>query len=137
MAADTTDARSDEAMIEQDIERTQDEMGQTIQKLEDKLTPREMARSVMGDEGTDLAKEALDIVRQNPVPVALIAVGAIWLLATSNTPAVRRLTDRMWGRSSGASRSSLRPRSAEPAPIGPPPAVGEELDRRPTGSFGN
>lgn len=124
-----TDNRSDEAMIEADIERTQDQMGETVQKLEDSLTPKEMARSVMGDEGTDFAKEALEIVRQNPIPAALIAVGAIWLLATARTPGIRRLTDRLWSGSS--STSGLRPRSAEPAPIGPPPPVGEELDRRP------
>jgi hypothetical protein len=127
MAADMTDTRSDEAMIEADIERTQDQMGKTVQKLEDSLTPKEMARSVMGDDGTDFAKEALEIVRQNPIPAAMMAVGAIWLLATARTPGMKRMTDRLWSRSTS---SDLRPRSAEPAPIGPPPPAGEELDRR-------
>ena len=127
MAAEMTDNRSDEAMIERDIERTQDEMGETVQKLEEKLTPRGMARSVMGDDNADFAKEALELARQHPIPVAMIAVGAIWLLASARTPGMRRLTDRLWGRSAA---SGLRPRSEEPAPIGPPPPVGEELDRR-------
>ena len=139
MAADTTDTRSEEARIERDIQRTQDQMGETVQKLEDSLNPREMARSLMGDDNTDLAKDALDLARQNPIPVAMIAVGAIWLLASSaKSPAVRRLTDQF--RSSKSSSGSnpdeldangLRPRSAEPAPIGPPPGTDPSLDRRP------
>jgi Protein of unknown function (DUF3618) len=133
MTAEMTDNRSEEAMIERDIEHTQDEMGETVQKLEDSLTPKEMARSVIGDDGTDFAREALEIVRQNPIPAAMIAVGAIWLLATARTPGMRRMTDRL----SGSRSSNLRPRSAEPAPIGPPPGTDPELDRRPGEAFGS
>ena len=134
MAADTTDSRSEADLIERDIERIQDEMGETVQKLEEKLTPREMARSVIGDQNSDLAKEALHIVRSNPIPAAMIAIGAVWLLATSNSPSVARLKNRIIGRSSSP-QPGLRPRSAEPAPIGPPPTVGEEFERRPTAPF--
>ena len=84
MDADTTDTRTDEATIERDIERTQDEMGETVQKLEDSLNPREIARSVMGDDNADIAREALQVARQNPIPVAMIAVGAVWLLASES-----------------------------------------------------
>ena len=133
MDADTTDTRTDEATIERDIERTQDEMGETVQKLEDRLNPREIARSVMGDDNADIAREALQVARQNPIPVAMIAVGAVWLLATSNSPAIRQLRDRFRsGRTSGSRASAgLRPRSAEPAPIGPPRATDPALDQMP------
>ena len=126
-----TDNRSEEAMLERDIERTQDEMGETVQKLEESLNPREVARSVIGDQNSDLAREVLEVVRQNPIPAAMIAVGAIWLLATARTPSGRRLTDRLW---SGSSSPNLRPRSEEPAPIGPPLGTDPSLDRRPSGS---
>lgn len=131
MTAEMTDTRSEEALIERDIERTQDQMGETVQKLEESLTPKEMARSVMGDDGTDFAKEALELVRQNPIPAAMVAVGTIWLLATARTPGMRRMTDRLWSRSDS---SGLRPRSEEPAPIGPSPANDPSLDRRPLGA---
>lgn len=129
-----TGTRSEEALIERDIERTQDEMGETIHKLEESFTPGEVARSVMGDENSDLAKEMLEIARQNPVPVAMIAVGAIWLLASSQSPAIRRLTGRFrsGGPSSRGASADLRPRSAEPAPIGPPPVSDPRLDRMPS-----
>jgi hypothetical protein len=139
MVADTTDTRTEEAAIERDIERTQDEMGETVQKLEDSLNPREIARSVMGDDNADLAKQAWEVARENPIPVAMIAVGAVWLLATSNAPAIRQLRDRFRsGRTSGSRASAgLRPRSAEPAPIGPPPSTDPTLDRMPEESFGS
>ena len=132
MADNMTDTRRDEEAIEREIRRTQDELGETVDKLEEKLNPREIAREALGDEGTEVAKEALEVTRQNPIPVALIAVGLIWILATSRSPAINRLTDRITGRqrSSDRGRSGLRPRSAEPAPIGPPPTSGDAFDRR-------
>ena len=139
MAAETTDTRAVEAAIERDIERTQDKMGETVQKLEDSLNPREIARSMMGDENADLAKEAWQVARQNPIPVAMIAVGAAWLLATSNSPAIKQLRDRFKpGRTSGSRASSgLRPRSEEPAPIGPSPTTDRTWGRMPEESFGS
>lgn len=121
-----------EADLERDVRRTQDQMGDTVDKLEEKMNPREVTRSVIGDDGADVAQEALEVTRRNPIPVAMIAVGLIWLLATSRSPAIKRFTDGLTGkRSSERSRDGLRPRSQEPAPIGPPPAMGEEFDRRP------
>ena len=134
MADEMTGTHADEAAIERDIERTQDRMGETVQKLEDSLNAREIARSVMGDDNKDLAKDALDLVRQNPIPAAMIAVGAIWLLATSsNSPAVRRLKEqfRSSSRSGDRDANGLRPRLDEPAPIGPPLGTDPRLDRMP------
>ncbi|MGI8705450.1 MAG: DUF3618 domain-containing protein [Sphingomicrobium sp.] len=115
--------------IEREVRRTQDQIGDTVDKLEEKLNPRDISRSVIGDDGTDLAEEALEVTRTNPIPVALIVVGVIWLLASSSSPAIRRVTDRITGKSGTDSRG-LRPRSAEPAPIGPPPETGQAFDRR-------
>ena len=127
------DDRTKEAeAIEQDVVQTQDEMGETLQKLEEQLTPRGIAQSVMGDQGTDYAREVLDLVKQNPLPVGMIAVGAIWLLATSRSPMIKRVTSAVTG---GPSEPKLRPRSEEPAPIGPPPETGLEYDRRASGSM--
>jgi hypothetical protein len=118
--------------IEKDVRRTQDEIGRTVDRLEEKLTPKEISRSVLGDDGTDIAEEALEVTRTNPIPVALIAIGIIWLVATSRSGPMKRFTDRVAGKSGDASKE-LRPRSAEPAPIGPPPPAGESFDRRQQG----
>ena len=119
-----------EADLERDVRRTQDQMGDTVDKLEAKMNPREVTRSVIGDDGADVAQEALEVTRRNPIPVAMIAVGVIWLLATSRSPAIKRFTDGLTGkRSNDRAGEGLRPRSAEPAPIGPPPATGDAYDR--------
>ena len=123
-----SDNRTNEAAaIEQDVVQTQDQIGETLHKLEESLTPKGIAQSVMGERGTDQARELLDLVKQNPIPVGLIAIGAIWLLATARSPMVDRLKNSVTSRSDGF---NLRPRSEEPAPIGPPPETGLEYDRR-------
>ena len=124
-----------EADLERDVRRTQDQMGDTVDRLEEKLNPREVTRSVIGDDGADVAQEALEVTRRNPIPVAMIAVGVIWLLATSRSPAIKRFTDGLTGkRSNDRAGEGLRPRSAEPAPIGPPQATGDAYDRPLSGS---
>ena len=130
MTDQTTRMEPDPADIERDVRRTQDQIGETVQKLEDRMNPRDIARSAIGDDGTDVAREALEVTRQNPIPVAMIAVGAIWLLATSQSPMIRRLTDRLSGKRQGASE----PRAASStAQAGPPREIGTAFDRRPIG----
>lgn len=121
-------------VIERDIERTQDAMGDTVQKLEEKLSPANLAQSLFSDENTDTAREVWDVVRESPLPVAMIVGGAAWLLATSDAPMISRFRNQLKSRFAGSgsedSPSSLRARSEEPAPIGPPPERGEAFDRR-------
>jgi hypothetical protein len=129
MAADTRDSDT----IERDIDRTQDKIGDTVEKIEEKMDPSEITRSILGEDGQESVRNGLRIARENPIPVALIAIGAVWLFATSDTPMIRRVRERLIGggrSSTGKDRNGLIPRSEEPAPIGPPPARGEEFDRR-------
>lgn len=125
------DKMSDAKTIERDIERTQDSIGKTVEKIEEKLTPREVTRSVLGDSGQEWVREGLRMARDNPVPVAMIAIGAIWLFATSDSPMIKRISDRLSRAVNGDPDQGLRSREDEPAPIGPPPAQGEAYDRRP------
>ena len=124
--AESTD--KDPATIEREVERTQDAIGDTVDRIEEKLNPREVTRSLLGDSGSEVARDALDIARTNPIPVAMIAVGLIWLLATSDSRSIKRVRERITGAVTGG--NDLRSRSEEPAPIGPPPAQGEAFDRR-------
>jgi len=126
MTDTTTNKGDDPQAIERDVQRTQDEIGETVDKLEEKLSPRAIGQSVLGEDGKELARDMLDVAKRNPIPVAMIVVGFTWLLATSNSPAIGRLRDKVTGKSG----SGLRPRSEEPAPIGPPPTSGESFDRR-------
>jgi Protein of unknown function (DUF3618) len=130
------DQMDDPATIQQDVERTQDAMGDTVQKLEDRLSPRKLAQSLFSDENSGAAQDAWDVVRQSPLPVAMIAGGAAWLLATSQAPMIRRLREELKSRFSSAvnsatSSSNERQRSFDSTAAGPPPATGEAFDRRP------
>jgi len=127
----TDDNRAEAAAIEQDIRRTQDEIGDTVAKLEEQLTPRELARSVVGDDGSEIAMEALEITRQNPIPVAMIAIGLIWLIATARTRDGSRLVDRISGtRAPGAARSPRPPVAPTASASGFSDPYADSLDRR-------
>jgi ElaB/YqjD/DUF883 family membrane-anchored ribosome-binding protein len=81
--------------VEREIARTRGELSLTLAALERKLAARYLI-----DEGLNMFKDtlgedyglhrSLEIVRNNPVPIALIGIGAAWLLAT-NTNAVDRI----------------------------------------------
>lgn len=80
---------------EREIARTRGELTLTLAALERKLAARYLI-----DEGLNMFKDTLgedyglhrglEIVRNNPVPIALIGIGAAWLVAT-NTNAVDRI----------------------------------------------
>ena len=69
--------------IELEIRETQDQIGETVQKLEEQLAPRQVVRSVIGDDRIDWIEGAIEVAKRNPVPVAMIAIGALWLLSKS------------------------------------------------------
>jgi hypothetical protein len=117
--------------IERDVEETQDRISETVDKLGERLSPQGIAESLIGEEHIDTAKDAIEVARRNPMPVALIAVGAVWLFATSDAPMIRDVRERLKSRFGiGGTQFRLRPRSEEPAPIGPPGSRGEKFDRR-------
>ena len=114
------------------IEGSADSIASTIDKIEEKLNPRDIVDSFVSGDGMDNAKQLWSVVKENPIPAALIAVGTGWLLATSQTPAIRDLRERLVGKFGGGGDGdfNLRSRSDEPAPIGPPRESGAEFDRR-------
>lgn len=79
------------AEIQRELERTRAEMAVTIQQLENDLSPGQLfdrALSLAKDNG---ATEFLDnlwlSVRSNPLPVALVGVGIVWLAQASASSA--------------------------------------------------
>jgi hypothetical protein len=83
------------ADVERDIARTRGELALTLAALERKLAARYLA-----EEGLKMLKDnlgddygvnrGLEFVRNNPIPVAMIGIGAAWLIA-SQTDAVDRI----------------------------------------------
>jgi len=84
-----------ETEIEREIDHTRRELALTLAALERKLAARylvekgfDMLTDNLGDDYG--LKRGLDIVRANPVPIALIGIGAAWLIA-SNSGVVDRI----------------------------------------------
>jgi len=83
--------------IERDIVRTRGDLAQTIDALERKLDVRRIAEKGIEMVNSrfmspDALNRGLDAVRNNPVPIALIGIGAAWLVA-SNTGVVDRVAN--------------------------------------------
>lgn len=83
---DTTTTHQDPAEIERDIRRTQNEMSRTVDRIGDQLTPRNLINSLLdkADDNNIDARYLLDGARRNPLALAMIAGGAIWLVSDSD-----------------------------------------------------
>jgi hypothetical protein len=80
--------------LEQDIEQTRARLDQTIDRIQDRLSPAsivdEMLGTVRQSPASGLYDGALAAVRRNPVPVMLIVAGVGWLLHRVSEDAKRK-----------------------------------------------
>jgi len=86
------------AEVEEQIRRTRAELALTLDALDRKLTARHLV-----EKGLDMFRDSvntnetlhrsLDVIRANPVPVALIGLGTAWLIASSTGVAERIAND--------------------------------------------
>lgn len=85
---DQTETR-DPAEIERDIRATQAEMSKTADQIGDQLTPKNLFNSLLdkADESGIDARYLLDGARRNPIALAMIALGGIWLVSDSDAKA--------------------------------------------------
>lgn len=83
--SDQTDTR-DPAEIERDILATQADMSRTADQIGDQLTPRNLFNSLLdkADENGIDARYVLDGARRNPIALAMISLGGIWLVSDSD-----------------------------------------------------
>lgn len=78
--------------IQEEIERTRDEMASTLNAIERKLSPRQLmdqAVDTMRGIASDQSRVGA-VVRENPIPLALIGLGLGWL-AVSGMSSSRRM----------------------------------------------
>lgn len=90
----TMNDRDDPGRIERDSEEIRADMSATLDALGRKLSPGQLidrSAAFLRDNGGDLAANFGRQVKENPIPLALTAVGLIWLMASSNrAPRPRR-----------------------------------------------
>ena len=87
MTIDTLDdSQKDPETLENEINQTRSEMNQTLDALERKLSPGQLldqCLNVFGKHGGELAQNLGNSVKQNPMPVALTALGIVWMMFSS------------------------------------------------------
>lgn len=81
----TTDTR-DPDEIEREIRATQRDMSRTVDDIRGQLTPRSLLNALLdkADENDVDARAILDGARRNPLALALIAAGGIWLVSDAD-----------------------------------------------------
>jgi hypothetical protein len=84
--------------IERDIQRTRGELARTVDALEHRLSLRHLVEEGMEMfnnriVGSENLNRGFDAIRANPVPVALIGIGAAWLVANNTGMAERIARD--------------------------------------------
>ncbi len=84
--------------IEREIEVTRERMSRDIDALGDKLSPQNLKRQAkeaitgkaqdvvnnVGDQARDTGSRLFDFIRDNPLPVAAVGLGAVWLIQQRN-----------------------------------------------------
>lgn len=81
----TTDTRNPEE-IEREIRATQREMSDTVDRLEEQMTPRNLLDGLLdkADQNGIDARYVLDMARRNPIALGMIAIGGLWLVSDSD-----------------------------------------------------
>ena len=126
-AGESDGIEADTKRIRDEIENTRGEMSETIDAIQEKLKPgnivanatervktattervRDMAETASQatrqamDYGWETADGVVDTARQNPIPLALLGVGAAWwLVSRSKNSTSRDLDDRSYEESAG------------------------------------
>jgi hypothetical protein len=78
------DSRSSDE-VRADIERTRAELDATIDALHQRLSPETIIHNVfdvLRENVNEGVRRTVQVVRDNPIPAALIGIGVIWLIAS-------------------------------------------------------
>ena len=95
--------------IQRDIERTRERMSNNIDELGDRLSPDNLKHqakeaisekasdvvSSVGDQARQTGSRVVDFITQNPLPVAAVGLGAIWLFTMRDKDRSEVSGDRM------------------------------------------
>lgn len=77
-----TSATKTSAELEREVEDARGRIDRTVEALKDKMQPRELfdeATRIMGGTSNKVLTTAVEQLRENPVPIALIGLGVAWL----------------------------------------------------------
>ena len=87
------DIEKNPATLEREINQTRSEMNQTLDALEQRLTPGQLVDECLkffGKQGSEVLNSLGTCAKENPVPLMLTAIGITWMMLPSQrrTPAM-------------------------------------------------
>lgn len=87
---ENADANKDPAQLEREVQQQRRELNETMRALEDRFSSREIynqASSYLREHGREYAESFSNSVKANPMPVALTAIGLLWMMIGQRRPA--------------------------------------------------
>lgn len=83
------DANKDPAQLEREVQQQRRELNDTMRALEDRFSSREIynqASNYLRDHGREYAESFSNSIKANPLPVALTAIGLMWMMMGQRQP---------------------------------------------------
>lgn len=81
---------SEQARIEDDLQRTRDRMDRRLSELQERLTPGQLLDDAVGylrrSGGADFARNLMTSVQNNPLPTLVTGIGLAWLMVSGTQP---------------------------------------------------
>lgn len=134
--------------LEAQIERTRADVEDTLERLHEDLSLSQLTRNIMEmidqrglawrERMVDVGQRVKTSVRDNPVPVALLGVGAMWLLWQNRRPSAMRETEaHAKPRATASPEGDVSPKvhgvangKTEPPRAGTPESIGKVTSER-------
>jgi hypothetical protein len=135
-----SDTTAEQDRIEQDLEETRARMDHRLEDLERHLSPGQiiddLTSYLRGGGGGDFGRGLVENIKNNPLPVALTAVGVTWMIASKSgtgvqslnhaldsakqtaTETMHDLRDRMQGADAGSKGGMAETLTANPLLLG-------------------
>ena len=84
-----SDSYRDPERINQEIRATRSDMSDTINAIQERLSPNKLVDQAMNyfssPNGKQMGQNLSNVVKENPLPVAMIGLGLSWLMLSSNS----------------------------------------------------
>ena len=74
--------------VEREVQQSRADVEETLEAIQERLSPGQMFEQVVdymrSSNGGDFLRNLGTVVRDNPVPVALVGTGLVWLMLSSS-----------------------------------------------------
>ena len=94
---DTDSASKSPQEVEREVQQSRADVEETLEAIQERLSPGQMFEQVVdymrSSNGSDFLRNLGAVVRDNPVPVALVGTGLVWLMLSSSRSGRREYDD--------------------------------------------